>query len=258
MTDMRAAVNAAVTNLAADHVDALAAAVEGAAVYTPALRATVPDAIPTAPFAERAAAVLDAWAAQPDLPGIAVAMALRSASWATEAAREAQRVEVVWTGPSSTAVPVRRTDAVLQQVIASAQRSLLVVSFAAYKVPTVIAALEAALARGVAVTLVLETTDAGVLTHSAAAAFESLRDRLTVLVWPLDQRARAESGGFANFHAKCAVADDHTALVTSANLTGAALAHNMELGLLVRGGEIPVRLAAHWHELEVEGVLQPA
>jgi phosphatidylserine/phosphatidylglycerophosphate/cardiolipin synthase-like enzyme len=40
---------------------------------------------------------------------------------------------------------------------------------------------------------------------------------------------------------QAAAADDHTALVTSANLTGHALTQNMELGFLVRGGSIPKR-----------------
>ena len=54
---------------------------------------------------------------------------------------------------------------------------------------------------------------------------------------------------------KAAIADEHAALVTSANLTGAALDENMELGLLVRGGAVPRRLSRHFMTLIDEGVL---
>ncbi len=56
-------------------------------------------------------------------------------------------------------------------------------------------------------------------------------------------------------HAKAAIADEHTALVTSGNLTGHALTANMELGVLVRGGPVPRRLARHFRQLMMDGVL---
>ncbi|MFN8105307.1 MAG: phospholipase D-like domain-containing protein [Acidimicrobiia bacterium] len=69
---------------------------------------------------------------------------------------------------------------------------------------------------------------------------------------PAQARCRVRS-----LHAKCAVADDHTALVTSANLTGAGLEHNMELGLLVRGGGVPPPRAL-WSSLAASGELVQA
>jgi phosphatidylserine/phosphatidylglycerophosphate/cardiolipin synthase-like enzyme len=62
--------------------------------------------------------------------------------------------------------------------------------------------------------------------------------------------------GTAALHAKAAIADDHTALVTSANLTGHGMNENMELGLLVRGGPVPRRLAAHFAQLMTDQVLE--
>jgi cardiolipin synthase A/B len=58
-------------------------------------------------------------------------------------------------------------------------------------------------------------------------------------------------------HAKAVVVDGRVALVSSANLTAAALDHNMELGLLVRGGGIPRRLEEHVAELRAKGILRP-
>ena len=40
-------------------------------------------------------------------------------------------------------------------------------------------------------------------------------------------------------HVKAAVADSKVAFLTSANLTDAALERNMELGVLIRGGNLP-------------------
>jgi phosphatidylserine/phosphatidylglycerophosphate/cardiolipin synthase-like enzyme len=56
-------------------------------------------------------------------------------------------------------------------------------------------------------------------------------------------------------HVKAVVVDGRVALVTSANLTGHALERNMELGLVVRGGAAPKRLADHFQALTAAGNL---
>lgn len=70
--------------------------------------------------------------------------------------------------------------------------------------------------------------------HDAIDEFAAVRHSVHVLVWPLPRRKHG--AGATSLHAKYAVADDHTAWVTSASLAGAGLEQNMELGLLVRGG----------------------
>lgn len=87
---------------------------------------------------------------------------------------------------------------------------------------------------------ILETSkaDGGTLSVGAASAFDDLKQRASFFVWPREKRPVVESGRAA-LHAKAAIADDHTALVTSANLTGFAIKDNMELGLLIRGGPVP-------------------
>jgi hypothetical protein len=52
-----------------------------------------------------------------------------------------------------------------------------------------------------------------------------------------------------------AVADSALLLVSSANVSPSAFAHNMELGLLVRGGPLPARVRDHFHGLAAAGVL---
>jgi len=251
------AIGITVRTMAPGHVEALAAAVEPAACFSPEVAHVAEGAVAHAEYRAGVRRVCAAWAQEPALPGTAVTLALRAGAGIAEATAREQQVEIVWTGPTTLRAPARRTDMVLGEVIAAARSRLIVVSFAAYRVPAVVTALGDACDRGVAVTLVLESADAGVLTHDAADAFASLRHRIEVMVWPLDQRAISGHGA-ASLHAKCAVADEHTALVTSANLTGAALSHNMELGLLVRGGGVPRRLALLWQGLAADGTLVTA
>ena len=63
------------------------------------------------------------------------------------------------------------------------------------------------------------------------------------------------SGKLASLHAKCAVSDGQRLLVSSANLTEFALNFNMELGLLVAGGEAPRRVEKHFDALMNTGEL---
>lgn len=62
----------------------------------------------------------------------------------------------------------------------------------------------------------------------------------------------------APFRAGIAIDDTSTALVTSANLTRRATGDNLEIGVLLRGQDIPSRLVAHIAELTQVGVLQEA
>ena len=62
-------------------------------------------------------------------------------------------------------------------------------------------------------------------------------------------------GKLASPHAKGAVADGERLLVSSANLTEFALNVNMELGLLVKRGDIPARVQRHFDALMNAGQL---
>jgi cardiolipin synthase A/B len=236
---------------------ALAAALDGQDEGTPAARARVRDAVPTPAYRQAVLPLLTAWAQAPALPGATLALAVRAATGAATAVRAEQTLDIVWTGPVTDEVPVRRTRQVLLDVIDGAVRRLLLVSFAAHRVPVVVDALARAVARGVHTDLVLETTreSAGRLTSDAAAAFADLGDAVGFYAWPATARSAHTQGAPAVLHAKAAMADGDTALVTSANLTGSAIEANMELGLLVRGGPIPRRLHRHFERLIDGGVL---
>jgi cardiolipin synthase len=134
------------------------------------------------------------------------------------------------------------------------------VTFAAYKVPILRDALLAAARRGVSITLIFESPDASD-GKTAFAGLDALGDDLRelsgVYVWPLDMRTKDRAGRYGSLHAKFAVADEAALLVSSANLTEYALNLNMELGLLVRGGDLPALVVGHLRRLVEERVLLP-
>jgi thiol-disulfide isomerase/thioredoxin len=74
--------------------------------------------------------------------------------------RRRQTAELVWTGPAPRGTTLRRTDQVLLDLIRIAERTLHLVTFAAYKVHVLREAMLAAARRGVSVTLVFESPDA--------------------------------------------------------------------------------------------------
>lgn len=190
------------------------------------------------------------------LPGQCVAWSLRSAAVMDGWHRAARSLEVVWTGPVPAGTVMRRTDQALYELVRSATHDVLLVTFAAYRVERLRLALAQARQRGVTVTFVVESPDVGdgrVAFDPMIAFGADLGAR--VWIWPAAKRVRDDRGRHGTLHAKCALADARSLLVSSANLTGDALALNMELGLLVEGGEAPVIVREHFHALMRSGAL---
>ncbi|MEH0934235.1 DISARM system phospholipase D-like protein DrmC [Micromonospora psammae] len=209
-------------------------------------------AVPVPGFAEAAGAVLAAQRAS-GLPSVAAAAYLRGLAAGHAQRSAAVRIESVWSGPSTHPVPVRATAQVLVDLVAEAHAELLLMTYSAKPYPPLLAALTAAVARGVPVTVVVETlAGAGGALDGAepAAAFAKLSG-VQVWHWPVDRRAEDH----AKMHAKIAVADRRVLLVSSANLTQSGVNRNIEAGLLVRGGTAPQRAAEHIAELQTRGVL---
>jgi len=184
----------------------------------------------------------------PDLSGKELATAFKTAAATAAASRKNGRHELIWTGPATTAVSVRRTEQALCELIDSAQNTLFLVSFVAYKAENVIQALKNAIQRNVKVSLLLEESKE----HGGSIDGDSRAILSTRLP---GARFYAWSNAKGAVHAKCAVADATIALVTSANLTGKAMEDNMELGVLVTGGMLPEQLHAHLHALITENII---
>lgn len=189
-----------------------------------------------------------------------LAWAIRAGNSTDNFRRARQSLEIVWTGPASKESTFRRTDQALLALIQQAKTSIIIVTFAAYKVPHIAAALVAAADRGVKVTLILESMEEsdGKVTVSAITGLgEELASAAAVYVWPLENRGTDSNGKHGSLHVKCAVADANTALISSANLTEYAMNLNMELGILIKDGDVPRTLHSHLQSLIQNHVLMP-
>ncbi|GAA0406528.1 hypothetical protein GCM10009541_57060 [Micromonospora gifhornensis] len=242
-----AAAEAAVSRLGPAHLRVLADRLGGGWPEQ-----AVRHAVPVSGFAETAGAVLAAQQASglsdreaaAYLRGLAAGHAQRSA---------AVRVESVWSGPSSHPVPVRATAQVLVDLVRDARSELLLMTYSATPYQPLLAELSAATARGVAVTVVVETLAgaAGALRGTEPAAAFTGVPGVELWHWPIGRRAEKP----ARMHAKIAVADRRALLLSSANLTQSGVNRNIEAGLLIRGGSAPQRAAEHIAELQTRGVL---
>lgn len=191
------------------------------------------------------------------LPPAAVGAALLTAAVAEQASRARQEVEIVWTGPHSDAIAFRKTEQAILQVLESATSRITLVSYAVYAIPRIREALVRAAKRGVRITVVLETPDR----VSGQGAYDTLRAMgaevaacSSVYYWPQEKRPK-EGGKSGILHVKCVAADGRWLFVSSANLTEYAFSINMELGVLMTGGQLPQQVEALFDSLITDGQL---
>ena len=162
-------------------------------------------------------------------------------------------VDAVWSGPGSHHVPVRATAVVLADVVREARRELLLMTYSAKPHQALNDALGAAVSRGVAVSIVVETLQGAGSALSGDEPYRAFTGVPGIELWHWPTSQRTESG--AKMHAKLAVADRRVLLVTSANLTQSGVAKNIEAGILIRGGTAPQRAAEHVDALRSSGNL---
>lgn len=206
-------------------------------------------------------AMLHAWEQQaPDLAPADVALMLRTAAATTHSLKTAQALELVWTGPIVTGPSMRRTDLALLEVINAAQQSLLIVSFAVYKIPAIAAAIVRAAERGVVIRICVEAPEPSgqKMAHDTIKALGAeVAQRALIYVWPSDKRPTDSQGKAGLLHAKCAVADSRVLFISSANLTDNAMTLNMELGVVIHSSPHAERVAAQFEHMIAHGVLRP-
>ncbi len=203
--------------------------------------------------------LVDCWKSYPDVTPKEIAAGLRAAMRTFDRSRLAYGEQsLVWTGPDTNLVPVRRSEQVLLEIIDSAEETLFLVSFVLVNIPKIEEAIRKALARDVDVRMLLESED-----KNDSAPFKSTIDRLlkeipglTLYVWPREKRESVDSG-FARVHAKCIVADQSNAFLTSANLTSAALDRNIEMGVKIRNGNVPKTIYQQFMALIRSGEIVP-
>lgn len=177
-----------------------------------------------------------------------VVLAIKSAFHSHRNWRESLSIEMVWTGPSPPSTSLRRTDQALLEVINKAAKSLWIVSFAAYRVKSIIDSINKAVLRGADVTLILESSEESEGKLSTDQINEirlELSNRCKFFIWPTEKREPNSYGSRGLLHAKCALADSEYLFVSSANLTQAAHRRNIELGVLMKNGKNATQIERH-------------
>jgi cardiolipin synthase len=197
----------------------------------------------SSPAARKALAdVVQTWLATEASPH-ELELMLLATSHAHHKMSEKQQIELVWTGPTTSFVSARRTEQVLLQVISSAMETLFITSFVAYDISNVVTSINAAIERGVAVNMLLESSQShgGSIEIDVIGKMQSLIPKARFFTW----REKDDEFSGGRVHAKVAVADARLCFITSANLTGYAMNKNMEAGVLISGGQIPRSLDGH-------------
>ena len=77
----------------------------------------------------------------------------------------------------------------------------------------------------------------------------------TVYLWPRGKRKQTEDGRVGSLHVECVVGDGRWLFLSSANLTKYAFSLNMELGVLITGGQSPRQIETVFEQLMNGGVI---
>jgi len=244
MDDLWKVIAEIASTMSADRIDSIAGAISvlsGAAEFEKAKGAFGPNA-----DRKRLDRLKASWKASAMKPS-EIAAAFRAAAQAVSLMEGKGSVELVWTGPKTGLIPTRQTEQVLLEVIDSASSDLFLVTYVFYRASGISRALNAALKRGAGVHILLEssTEQGGAIKGDSIGAMREAVPGAAIYIWDPATRRPSGTTAAAAVHAKCAVADSKLAFITSANLTSAAMERNMELGLLIRHGDVPRRLRDH-------------
>src|ERR1700674_26961 len=175
--------------------------------------------------------------------------------------------DLVCSGPEVPDLHARQTRRVYEELLRSAERSLLVTTYAFFDGTT---AFETLAERMDAITdldvlLLLNIQRKATDTSAPEQVVRRFADRFWKKDWPgarrphvfYDPRSLEIGGSTSCLHAKALVADDEAVFITSANLTDAALDRNIEMGLLVRDRALAASVSAHFRALIDRTLLRP-
>lgn len=133
------------------------------------------------------------------------------------------RPDIVWTNPRDVPGAEGRTTKAALDLINRAERSVYAATYSAGWGSPHLVGLKNAIARGVDVTIVVDTAQRHETADMIAASLVGAR------VWTL---AQPDDNTYAIQHAKLITVDDRDALITSANFSRAAAERSLECGLL--------------------------
>lgn len=224
------------------------------------VRSRVAEAVPHPGHRSLCQRFVNDWlSAAAPVSGLEVAISLRTAAYLGRLSDRKQTIELAWTGPRSQPVSHRHTEQAILQVLDSASQRITLVCYAVYRIPHVRDALVRAARRGVRVGIIVETPDEiqGKREYDTIRALgEDVAACSTLYYWPKDRREKDSNGKVGILHVKCVVADGRWLFLSSANLTEYAFSINMELGVLITGGEHPLLVERQFQQLIEAGLLE--
>ena len=184
-----------------------------------------------------------------------------------EAASGVVPASLVWTGPEAKGLHSRDTRQVLEEMIASSKRSILLSSYAYFDGPKAFRSLAKRMdsTPELRATLLLNIERGRQSTTKSEDLVRRFASRFWRSDWPgerrpevyYDPRSLEPGGPKGVLHAKAVIADEEALFVTSANLTEAALARNVEVGVLLRDRTIALTALAHFRALIDQQLLLP-
>ena len=196
---------------------------------------------------------------QPEVSSKSLHLALLAAM---ELGRELQKnyeVQPIWTMPDQAGEWNRQTEPTILELIHQTREELLLISFAVYDIPEIVAAIRTALARRVVITMIVEMPERsekipfGILQTFPAEMIEQLQ----IYYWPIGRRPVNSKGKYGSLHIKGVISDRHRVLISSANLTQYALSLNLELGLLTDQAKLAKQIHHTFDVLIRDRVLIP-
>lgn len=190
----------------------------------------------------RIAALLAEWDGEDERwSAVVLADVLAAAAENAVKGKSDQDAELVWTGPDVGHPTARRTQPVLNELLEWASRKVTIVGYSLFLGGVLTADLMERLGelstRGVTIEFIVDRRYSG----WSGEGGEGHSVREIKKHWPKGRRLprvyswASEDGDSAKLHAKVVIVDGRDLLVTSANLTGAGLADNLELGVRLRG-----------------------
>ena len=240
-------------------VSALRSGTLGSAVSPAALRSMI--GVRDDTEASGVAAILNEW----DTLGLSGRAAAAWLASLEEAEGRRTGSDFVWSGPAVSGLHTRRTGDVFEQLLASAERSVWLSTFAFYDGPRAFEPLTGQMAEkpDLRVRLLLNIERKWGDTTAADALVRRFADRFWAKDWPgkrrpevfYDPRSLALRRAEGVLHAKALVVDERQVLLTSANLTEAALERNIEMGVLLRDAAFARTVVAHFDTLIQTGSL---
>jgi len=207
----------------------------------------------------RVVRLLSVWPADDGASPAALIDVLKAAS--SEQQESDEDAELVWTGPDAGHPTARRTQPVLNELLEWASRRVTIIGYSLFlggpATRDLLGRLGELSTRGVNIEFIVDRRYSG--WDGAGAAGHSVREIQEH--WPKGRRRpvirswASHDNASAKLHAKVVIVDSRDLLVTSANLTGAGLGDNLELGVRLRG-KVAADCSAHFDSLVTAGFFE--